>query len=151
MHHDPLLSRRHTAVMNWGHSWVRLGVLVQFRFAPERWFCLPILFRLYRSRQTVTQHGGSYRTRPELALELLHQLGTRFPRRRFHAVADAAYGGQNVLKSLPHNCHLTSRLVMDARLYDAPPPRRRGQGGRPRLRGRRLPPRSRCCSSAPGG
>jgi hypothetical protein len=139
MHHDPLLSSRGTAIMNWGHSWVQLGVLASFRFAPERWFCLPILFRLYRSRQTVTKHGGPYLTRPQLALELMHLLATRYPRLRFHAVADAAYGGQNVLKYLPLNCHLTSRLVMDARLYDAPPPRRRGQGGRPRTRGRRLP------------
>lgn len=139
MHHDPLLSSRRTAVMNWGHSWVQLGVLVQFRFAPARWFCLPILFRLYRSRQTVTQHGGKYFTRPELALELLHRLCRHCPGLRFHAVADAAYGGQNVLKYLPLNCHLTSRLVLDARLYDAPPPRRRGHSGRPRSRGRRLP------------
>lgn len=139
MHHDPRLSSRGMAVMNWGHSWVQLGVLVNFRFAPERWFCLPILFRLYRNRQTVAKRGGCYRTRPELALEVLHRLCTHAPRLRFHVVADAAYGGQNVLKYLPLNCHLTSRLVMDARLYDAPPPRRRGQGGRPRRRGRRLP------------
>jgi hypothetical protein len=139
MHHDPLISSRGMALMNWGHSWVQLGVLVNFRFAPERWFCLPILFRLYRSRQTVAQHGGKYLTRPELALELLHVLGMRYPRLRFHAVADAAYGGQNVLTYLPPNCHLTSRLVMAARLYDAPPPRRRGQAGRPRRRGPRLP------------
>ena len=139
MHHDPRLSSRGLAVMNWGHSWVPLGVLVNFRFAPERWFCLPILFRLYRNRQTVAKRGGCYRTRPELALEVLHRLCTHAPRLRFHAVADAAYGGQNVLKYLPLNCHLTSRLVLDARLYDAPPPRRRGQSGRPRRRGRRLP------------
>jgi hypothetical protein len=139
MHHDPRVSSRGMAVMNWGHSWVLLGVLVNFRFAPERWFCLPILFRLYRNRQTVAQRGGCYRTRPELALEVLHRLCTHAPRRRFHVVTDAAYGGQNVLKYLPLNCHLTSRLVMDARLYAAPPPRRRGRGGRPRLRGPRLP------------
>jgi len=126
-------------VMNWGHSWVQLGVLVRFRFAPERWFCLPIMFRLYRGRQTVAKHGGKYSTRPELALELLHLLCRRFPRLRFRAVADAAYGGQHALRSLPDNCQLTSRLVMPARLYDAPPSRRRGQRGRPRLRGRRLP------------
>lgn len=139
MHHDPQLSSRRTAVMNWGHSWVMLGVLVNFRFAPARWFCLPILLRLYRSRQTVAKHGGRYATRPELALELLHLLCARFPRLRFHAVADAAYGGQHVLRNLPCACQLTSRLVMDARLYAAPPTRRRGQTGRPRTRGPRLP------------
>ena len=35
MHHDPLLSTRRTAVMNWGHSWVVLGVIVRFRHWPE--------------------------------------------------------------------------------------------------------------------
>ena len=115
-------------------------MLVNFRFAPERWFCLPILFRFrYRSRQTVHNRGGRYLTRPELALELLPLLGRRYPRLRFHAVGDTAYGGQNVLRYLPGNCHLTSRLVIGARLYDAPPPRRRGQSGRRRRRGPRLP------------
>ena len=53
MHHDPLLSSRRTKLVNWGHSWVLLGVLAQLPFLKDRWFCLPILFRLYRSRQTV--------------------------------------------------------------------------------------------------
>ena len=30
MHHDPLLSTRKTALMNWGHSWVVLSVIVAF-------------------------------------------------------------------------------------------------------------------------
>jgi len=58
MHHDPLLSSRNKAVMNWGHSWVVLGVLVSFPFRNDHWFCLPILFRLYRSTQTVAREGG---------------------------------------------------------------------------------------------
>jgi hypothetical protein len=40
---------------------------------------------------------------------------------------------------LPENCDLTSRLVKDARLHDAPPPRKPGTKGRPRKRGKRLP------------
>jgi len=58
--------------------------------------------------------------------------------KQFHAIADSAYGGQSVLNHLPINCDLTSRLVMDARLYDPPPRRRPGTNGRPRIRGARL-------------
>src|SRR5439155_16352070 len=48
--------------------------------------------------------------------------------------------GKSVLLNLPGNCGLTSRLKMDDRLYDAPPPRRPSRkGGRPRKRGVRLP------------
>jgi SRSO17 transposase len=139
MHHDPLLSTRQTALMNWGHSWVIVGLIVQFPFHPYRCFCLPILFRLYRSQQTVRRQGGAYRTRPELAVELLDLLGARLAARPFHVVADSTYGGQSVLKQLPPNADLTSRLLLDARLYEAAPPRRCGQNGRPRKRGKRLP------------
>ena len=58
---------------------------------------------------------------------------------RFHAIADSTYGGQSVLNYLPKHCDLTSRLLLDARLYDAPPVRKPGVKGRPRRRGDRLP------------
>jgi hypothetical protein len=142
MHHDPLISTRKVALTNWGHSWVVLGVVVKFPFSADRYFCLPILFRLYVSKQTVAKQGlskKSYRTRPELAVEMLQVLCHAHAQRRFHAVADSAYGGQSVLGYLPVNCGLTSRLDLDARLYDAPPARQPGTNGRPRKRGRRLP------------
>lgn len=137
MHHDPLLSSRKTAIVNWAHCWVVLGVLIKFPFA-DRWFCLPILFRLYVSKQTVQKKGGSYKTKPELAVQVLQLLCNRHPDRRFHLLADSAYGGKSVLLELPGNCDLTSRLLLNARLYEPPPPPT-GRSGRPRKRGNRLP------------
>lgn len=139
MHHDPLLSSRGKAITNWGHSWVILGVIVQFPLWPSRAFCLPILFRLYLNKQAAAKAGRAYRSRPELAVELLRVLCGHRKNRRFHAIADSAYGGQSVLCELPENCDLTSRLVMDARLYELPPARRSGRKGRPRKRGPQLP------------
>ena len=139
MHHDPILSTRKTALMNWGHSWVVLGIVLRLPFREDRWFCLPILFRLYINKKTIAKRGGRYRTRPELAVEMLELLCGRYKNRRFHAIADSAYGGQSVLRHLPRNCDLTSRLPLDARLYDAPPERKPGTNGRPRKRGQRLP------------
>jgi len=139
MHHDPLLSSRKKAITNWGHSWVVLGVIVTFPLWPERPFCLPILFRLYLNTKAAQKHRRVYRTRPELAVELLRLVCRGQKSRRFHAVADSAYGGRTVLTELPANCDLTSRLVLDARLYAAAPERRPGTNGRPRKRGPRLP------------
>lgn len=139
MHHDPLLSTRKTAVMNWGHSWVVLGVIAQLPFCPDRSFCLPVLFRLYLNKKSAAKHRRVYRTRPELAVEMLDVLCNAHEHRRFHAVADSAYGGASVLTNLPANCDLTSRLDLDARLYEAPPARKTGGRGRPRKRGKRLP------------
>jgi hypothetical protein len=139
MHHDPLLSSRSKAVMNWGHSWVVLGVIVELPFRPGHFYCLPVLFRLYLNRAKAAKHRRLYRTRPELAVEMLRTLCSHRKNKRFHVVADSAYGGQSVLNRLPENCDLTSRLLIDARLYNAPPERTEGQRGRPRKRGDRLP------------
>jgi len=139
MHHDPLLSTRKTALTNWGHSWVVLSVIVSFPFRPDHYFSLPILFRLYVNKKTATKKGLRYRTRPELAVEMLAALCKRHENRRFHVIGDSTYGGQSVLGHLPENCDLTSRLDLEARLYDAPPVRKPGTNGRPRKRGRRLP------------
>jgi len=139
MHHDPLISTRKVALMNWGHSWVVLGVIVRFPFCSDRFFCLPILFRLYVNKKTATKKRLRYRTRPELAVEMLETLCPRHEQRRFHAVADSAYGGKSVFLNLPANCDLTSRLGLNARLHEAAPVRKPGTSGRPRKRGKRLP------------
>jgi hypothetical protein len=139
MHHDPLLSTRKTAITNWGHCWVVLGVVLRPPFCGDRWFCLPILFRLYVPKKTADKKRLAYHTKPQLAVQMLQLLCGRFENRRFHAVGDPAYGGKSVLLNLPDNCDLTSRLTMDARLYDAPVKNKRRKGGRPRKRGQRLP------------
>jgi hypothetical protein len=140
MHHDPLLSTRKTAITNWGHCWVVLGVVLKLPFCGDRWFCLPILFRLYVPKKTAIKKRLPYKTKPQLAVELLQVLCERHENKRFHAVGDSAYGGKSVLCHLPSNCDLTSRLAMNARLYDTPPARTYNRrGGRPRKRGSLLP------------
>jgi len=139
MHHDPLLSSRGKAVTNWGHNWVVMGVIVRFPLWPERPFCLPILFRLYLGEKRARKERRVYRTRPELAVEMLRLVCRHCKTARFHAIADSAYGGQSVLSELPENCDLTSRLLLNARLYEAPSPRKPGKRGRRRKRGDRLP------------
>jgi len=139
MHHDPLLSSRGYTVTNWGHCWVVLSVLIEFPFWPGRYFSLPILFRLYLNKKKAKKCRRAYRTKPELVVEMLLLLCERYKSLHFHAIGDSAYGGQSVLGKLPANFDLTSRLVLDARLYEAPPEPKPGRRGRPRRRGCRLP------------
>ena len=139
MHHDALLSTRRTSVKSQGHCWVVLGVLLKPPFCGGRWFCLPILFRLYVPKKAAEAKRLPYHTKPQLAVQMLRLLCGRRGGRRFHAVGDSGYGGKSVLLELPDNCDRTSRLVTDARLYDAPPPRNGPRkAGRPRVRGARL-------------
>lgn len=141
MHHDPLLSTRKVALTNWGHSWVILSVILEFPFRPGFYFSLPVLFRLYRSKQTVAREGprkGDYFTKPQLMVQMLNVLAEHRQNRRFHLIADSTYGGRSVLCHLPENFDLTSRLHLSARLYGPPPTARNPRGGRPRKRGQRL-------------
>lgn len=138
MHHDPQLSSRGHAVTTWGLNFVVLCVIVRFPLWPDRPFSLPVLVRLYLNKKQAARWRRKHRTRPELAVQLLKILCNHRQNRRFHAVADSAYGGASVLGNLPDNCDLTSRLGQDARFYAAAPAHT-GKRGRPRKRGAKLP------------
>src|SRR5690606_32770530 len=71
MHVDPLLSSRGYTVTNWGHCWVVLSVLVEFPIWPGRYFSLPILFRLYLNKKKAKKCRKAYRSKPQLAMEMI--------------------------------------------------------------------------------
>ncbi len=56
MHYDPLMSSRSKKIVNWGHCWVVVSIVVgDFPWAPGKYWSLPILFRLYHNRQGQTK------------------------------------------------------------------------------------------------
>lgn len=89
---------------------------------------LPINLRLYRK-------GG--RSHLDLAEEMIREVAGWFPDRVLVLCADGAYASL-AGRSLPRT-QVISRLRRDAALYKPPPPRRKGQRGRPRKKGVRLP------------
>lgn len=153
MHHDPLLSTGKRKFFSFGHNWVVLSIQLSFPFAPDKTWSLPILMRLYRRKQKKRKRGRpvgerkaigqatseEYRTRPQLAVEMISLLASWVPDRVIHVVGDSTYAGKSISKNLPENVHLTSRMVMNAGLYEPPPKPRKGQRGAPRKKGRRLP------------
>jgi hypothetical protein len=144
MHYDPLLTGRKwsnagKSVKSRGHSWVTLGVVLSFPFRPGHCFCLPVLFRLCLNRKSAARHRRAYRSRPELAREMLALACSRFSSRRFHLLCDSAYGGQDTLRGLPLNCDMTGRWILNAALCAEPLPKPPGRKGPQRKRGERLP------------
>jgi len=61
------------------------------------------------------------------------------PGRRVIAVADTTYAVIDLLAALRHRLTMVTRLRLDARLFDPPPPRRPGTRGRRRVTGQRQP------------
>jgi hypothetical protein len=149
MHHDPLISSRAKPLVSWGHDWVVLCLIIVHPFwAPSKVFALPVVCRLYRNRQgltkgkktkTKTAKPKDHRTRPQLAVELIHLAATWFPQHELIVTGDSAYGGQSVLSKLPSNVHLISHVHAKGALYAPPPPPTPGRKGAPRKKGVRLP------------
>jgi hypothetical protein len=139
-------------VFSFGHSWVVLSLHLSFPFAPDKIWAVPILVRLYRKRKAkpaAGRHGklevkqtghataAQYRTRPELALEMIRVVANWVPQRKLRILGDSEYAGGSISRHLPVNAELISRMVMDAALFE-PVPTKRSSLGRPRKRGKRL-------------
>jgi DDE superfamily endonuclease len=139
MHRDAISSSRNKTIVNWGHNWVILAVVVRLPLCKKRVFSLPVLCRLYLSHKACERWRLCYRSQPALCVQMLKLLCERFPTLRFHLLGDSTYGAKTVLAELPANCGLTSRLPLRARIYDPPPQREPGCPGRPRKRGAKRP------------
>jgi hypothetical protein len=135
MHRDPLLSTGRRPFFHWGHVWVTVGIVVHW--FGKTW-CLPVLVRLYRSKKRCKKDKRPFRKTTELAAEMIGVLAQVLSHRKIVAVGDAAYTNSSVIKKRPHNVTVIGRSRLDAALFRPPPARRRGQMGRPRVRGKRI-------------
>ncbi len=139
VHVDPVRSSRKHKVFSFGHVFVTLCVLVRFPFSSRPW-ALPVLFRLYRSKKECERNRGAYRTKNELAWEMIRVLvgwcGTDV---RIEVMADNAYCCSTVTHRLPKNVVLVGAMRPDAVLTVAPGPVAKGRRGRRPVRGPVLP------------
>jgi hypothetical protein len=139
-HRDAVRSSHKRLVYRWGHKWVVLSVLIQFPWSKRRW-ALPCLIALYRTPKTDKKERRRHKTGTELMEGLLAQIIRWFPSRKFIFCGDQEFGTQELAffahRFKKHLC-LVSRLVPNACLYMAPPLRRPGTNGRPRIKGEKL-------------
>jgi hypothetical protein len=135
MHRDPLLSTGRRLFFHWGHVWVVLALEVTLF---DKSWALPVLFRLHRSEKRCKAEKRPYLKLTEHARELVELIASRYPARRFELLGDAAYTNGTLIKKRPSNVTLIGRGRLVAALYAPAPPRRPGQRGRRRLRGKRL-------------
>lgn len=91
---------------------------------------LPINLRVYRKGKDRPSHL-------DLAEEMIREMAAWFPDRDLSLCADGAYATL-AGRGLPQT-QVVSRMRRDAAIYDSAPPRKKGQRGRPRKKGKRLP------------
>jgi hypothetical protein len=143
-HRDNCRSTRSHTVWVFGHKWVVLAVNVRFAFAGRPW-ALPVLAALYHAPEDSKRRGRRHRTPADLARGLMLKLLRWFPDRRFILLGDGGYASHELARFC-HRYRRRRRLTLvalchpRANLHEPPPPRRKGQNGRPRVKGRKLPP-----------
>jgi hypothetical protein len=131
---DAVLSSKKHKTLRFGLNWVVLGIAVPIPWRTDRYFCLPVLWRLYRKKG---QPG--YQARPQSAAVLARKLAEANPGRAFWLVGDSAYINAAVLQGRPANLQVVGPLHWKAALYQRPAPRQPKQRGAARKKGDRLP------------
>jgi DDE superfamily endonuclease len=141
VYRDPVRSSHKNFVKTSGLRWVCVMLLVPIPWAGRVW-ALPFLSALAPSERYAAARGRRHKKITEWAWQLLLVVRRWYPEREIVAVADSAYASLKLLfrcRSLSRAVTFITRLRLDAALYEPAPPRRPGQIGRPRLKGKRLP------------
>lgn len=137
MVYDNRPAARKGDVLRWGLTWVVMAVLVEVPLWKGHVFAIPILARLYRPRKVC--RGRSFKTKGQLALEMIQRLTRWFPGRKVLLLVDGNYNDKTLMQKLSDDVDVVGRLRYDAAQFQRSP-KRKNRTGRPRLRGRKMAP-----------
>jgi len=141
IYRDPVRSSHSHFVKTSGLRWLSLMLLVEMPWAGRVW-ALPFLTVLAPSERYHRKRHERHKSLLDWGRQMLLQLRRWLPQRPLVLVADSGYAALDFLSRVTHRKQpitCITRLRLDARLYEPAPPRRSGQTGRPRRKGRRLP------------
>src|SRR4051812_42724481 len=141
IYRDPVRSSDSHFVKTSGLRWLSLMLLAEIPWAGRVW-ALPFLTLLAPSERYDQKRQRRHKTLPAWGRQMVLQLRRWLPERSIVLVVDSSYAALEFLGALanrrqPITC--ITRLRLDAQLYAPAPPRYRGQIGRPRRKGKRLP------------
>ena len=122
---------------SWGHTWVVASLLVHVDPWSSHWYAMPAYAELYRNEKLCRREKRPFRTKPQIARDILKRLASGLPGRRILALLDGGYAYRVPMKDLPDLMDVVTRMRHDAALYALPGPKRPGRG-RPATRGKRL-------------
>ncbi len=113
-------------------------LLVPIPWAGRTW-ALPFLSVLAPSERYDADQGQRHKVLTDWARQMVRVVHRWCPTRPLVLVGDTAYATLEVLAATRSVATIVTRLRLDARLVEPPPPRAPQQQGRPRVVGARLP------------
>ena len=150
IYRDPVRSSHSHFVKASGLRWLTLMLLVPIPFAERVW-ALPFLTVLAPSERFYQGKGRAHKKLTDWMRQTLLQVRRWLPGRPIIFVADSSYAVLELLwrmTQLANPITMVVRFRMDAALYEPAPPRQKGQKGRPRKKGERLPSLEQVAASA---
>jgi hypothetical protein len=130
---DAVASTKKRVATASGHNWVVLAVAVCVPFTNVPILALPLLARLHLP-------GKAQASCADLTREMLSEVLTWWPQRRFTLVGDGAYATKVLLLELDERVTFVGRLRGDAAVYDPRVPKaKKSQRGQKAKKGSRLP------------
>lgn len=140
-HRDAVRSSHSHLVHRWGHKWIVLALRVRIPGTRRTW-ALPVLVTLYRTPEESKRLGIRHQTPPELMQGLLCLWLRWFPKRIVVFSADGGFATHKLSRFAAryrNRFALVSKFVPGAVLHERPAARKKGQRGRTRIVGKRLP------------
>jgi len=138
IYRDPVRSSHSHVVKARALRWVSMLVLVPIPGAGRTW-ALPFLTARAPSERYTQERGRRHTAVPRWAQQMIRALHRWYPDRPLVIVGDQDDAVIELLAATRHVAPLVTRLRLDARLFDPPPPRQPHDKGRPPGVGRRLP------------
>jgi len=122
IYRDPVRSSHGHFVKASGLRWLSLTLVVPMPWAGRAW-ALPFLTALAPSERHCRERGVRHKRLTDWARQTLLQAARWLPDRRVVAVADSSFAALELIDAVRRRMAVVTRLRLDARLFDPPPPR----------------------------
>ena len=138
IYRDAVRSSKSFFVKASGLRWLSFMLLTEVPFAGKVW-ALPFLTVLCPSERYDEERGIRHRKLTDRARQAILLIKRWLPQMNLVFVGDSSFAALDLLNSVRDEVTVVSRLRLDAALYRKARARRKGQIGRPRKKGKRLP------------
>jgi hypothetical protein len=113
-----------------------LGIMpIPLKWWPGHRLSIPIGFELYLKPAQAQELGVPYRSRSQLARDILRFVAEQLPERRIRSLADGGYSTKDYGRELPESTHAVGRFPISAKLYELPSKPTQKRRGAPRKKG----------------
>ena len=138
IYRDAVRSSKSFFVKTSGLRWLSFMLLTEVPFAKKIW-ALPFLTVLCPSQRYDEERGIRHRKLTDRARQAILLIKRWLPQLDLVLVGDSSFAALDLLNSVRDEVTMVSRLRLDAALYRKARARKKGQLGRPRKKGKRLP------------